>query len=74
MPEHFLPGWTALDQEVWDSHDQATKEQLWRDPNWKCPRCESVNRAIRHSCGGCNYIGGELAIHEVGFLPGLEAR
>lgn len=29
--------------------DKAT-EQLWNDPDWICPKCEWVNRAIRNRC------------------------
>ncbi len=30
-------------------------EQLWKDPDWTCPTCESVNFAIREKCRVCGY-------------------
>lgn len=26
------------------------REQLWKDPDWTCPRCGFVNMAIRSAC------------------------
>jgi hypothetical protein len=28
----------------------VTAEQLWKDPDWKCPRCGWMNKAIRERC------------------------
>jgi hypothetical protein len=33
----------------------ATEEALWTDPDWDCPRCRSVNFAIRSRCRICNF-------------------
>lgn len=30
-------------------------EQLWKDPDWTCPSCQSVNFAIRDRCRICGY-------------------
>lgn len=45
--------------------DIKTEEQLWRDPPWTCPRCKTLNPAIRHGCRECGYVGGECPTHEV---------
>lgn len=32
------------------TNDPAILEQLWKDPDWTCPRCGWVNKAIRERC------------------------
>lgn len=32
-----------------------TIEQLWKDPDWTCPRCKSQNMAIRERCRICGF-------------------
>jgi hypothetical protein len=48
------------------------EEQLWKDPNWICPRCKYTNLAIRSTCRNCSYTGGEVQIEEVQFLEIIE--
>jgi hypothetical protein len=52
--------------------DLATKEQLWKDPDWICPRCKTANKAVREKCRECAYIGGEVMIYEAAALEGCE--
>lgn len=35
--------------------DPAIEEQLWKDPDWDCPRCQAVNMAIRDKCRLCGW-------------------
>jgi len=35
--------------------DPATINQLWKDPDWTCPRCRAANKAIRGCCRICNF-------------------
>ncbi len=35
--------------------DPQTVEQLWLDPHWDCPRCRSINLAIRDRCRMCGF-------------------
>ena len=35
--------------------DAATIEQLWKDPDWICPRCHWTNFAIRERCRNCGF-------------------
>jgi hypothetical protein len=37
------------------TRDIDTENQLWQDPDWNCPHCEAVNRAIREKCRTCGY-------------------
>lgn len=30
------------------------EEQLWQDPDWNCPSCGFVNRAVRERCRNFN--------------------
>jgi hypothetical protein len=32
-----------------------TAEQLWKDPDWTCPRCKSSNIAVRGKCRSCGF-------------------
>jgi hypothetical protein len=48
--------------------DTATREQLWIDPDWLCPRCQTTNLAIRESCRECGYIGGEFQVIEATWI------
>lgn len=36
-------------------NEKQTNEQLWEDPDWDCPRCRSVNFAIRERCRICGF-------------------
>lgn len=48
------------------------QEQLWKDPDWNCPQCGFVNRAIRSRCRNfqCGFewedSGGAFVINEAG--------
>ena len=44
--------------------DKETIEQFWKDPDWTCPHCKFVNKAIREKCRNCAYIGGEVFVFE----------
>lgn len=35
--------------------DIALEEQLWKDPDWTCPSCQFVNKAIREKCRNCGF-------------------
>ena len=35
--------------------DIALENQLWHDPDWTCPNCNSANLAIREKCRICGY-------------------
>ena len=35
--------------------DKQTENQLWLDPDWDCPHCRYVNKAIREKCRNCGY-------------------
>ena len=35
--------------------DIARREQRWKDPDWKCPRCEAWNFAVRSACRLCGF-------------------
>lgn len=52
-----------------NDRDLVTEEKLWTDPDWTCPRCNTVNKAIRHGCRECGYVGGECPTHEVEVSP-----
>ena len=54
--------------------DQATIEQLWKDPDWDCPRCKYTNLAIRDACRNCGYVGGEFQIIECAALEVVDAK
>ena len=32
-----------------------TEEALWKDPDWVCPNCKTVNMAIRGVCRSCGF-------------------
>lgn len=46
---------TQLKRERYESLDAATKEQLWKDPDWQCPNCRFTNLAVRTFCRNCGY-------------------
>jgi hypothetical protein len=35
--------------------DIELENQIWRDPDWICPRCKTVNMAIRKICRECRF-------------------
>jgi len=35
-------------------NNTALREQLWKDPDWTCPKCGWVNMAIRNRCRNFN--------------------
>lgn len=41
------------------------EDAFFLDPDWKCPRCSWMNKAIRDGCRHCGYVGGECPTHEV---------
>lgn len=43
------------------NRDIATTEQLWRDPNWDCPRCKAVNFGIREICRICGFDSARMS-------------
>ena len=35
--------------------NDVTAEQLWHDPDWRCPMCGFMNMAIREVCRNCHF-------------------
>jgi hypothetical protein len=52
----------------------ATTEQLWLDPDWTCPHCRFVNRAIRRHCRHCGYDSNAGEFPYYNPLPPYEGR
>ena len=34
---------------------RKSREQRWKDPDWTCPRCQTVNYGIRETCRSCGF-------------------
>jgi hypothetical protein len=34
---------------------RKAREQRWKDPDWTCPRCQTVNYGIRQTCRSCGF-------------------
>ncbi len=44
-----------MTEEMKQACSEETERELWTDPDWDCPRCLSVNRAIRDRCRICTW-------------------
>lgn len=43
------------------SEDTKTREQMWQDPSWTCPRCKSINAGHREKCRICGLDSAQMS-------------